>query len=59
MLKIIRGCGDLKRTITFLASTWARNWQERGKKTCIIVRDHTRAEIEKRPLRVFFHGKER
>ena len=31
------------------ASNRARNWQERGKKTYIIVRDRTRIEIEKSP----------
>ena len=30
-------------------SNRARNWQERGKKTRIIVRDRTRNEIEKSP----------
>jgi hypothetical protein len=30
-------------------SNRARNWQERGKKSRIIVRDRTRAEIEKSP----------
>ena len=32
-----------------LTSNRARNWQERGKKTRIIMRDRTRAEIEKSP----------